>query len=647
MCGLTGFWNFRGQASKETLLTTVESMALAIQKRGPDSFGVWADEKEQLAFGHRRLAIVDLSEAGHQPMFSHSGRWVIIYNGEIYNTDELRKELIDEGCQFRSHSDTEVIVEACERWGVEKTCTRLIGMFAFACWEVQEKRLFLARDRLGIKPLYWGFHQGIFFFGSQLKSFSSHPVWQPVLNKKALCAYFRFNYVPAPLSIFEGIQKLSPGVILSIDKSKNISQTQFWDLKKVVALGRKNRLVQPDVTLIDELDNLLSDAVKRRMVADVPLGAFLSGGIDSSIVVALMQKNSLQPIKTFSIGFHEDAYNEAQYAAKVAQYLKTDHHELYLTAKDAIDIIPSIPDWCDEPFADVSQIPTFLVSKLARQQVTISLSGDGGDELFAGYHRYFWGQKIWQKIKHFPFWLRCLSAGAIQQFPPNTWDAMSHFMPKKLNVPLLGDKAHKLATILRSPDEYAFYQSLVSQWEQPAKLVLGSEEPILSPWDSGQFSNNPQSFVETMQMMDMLTYLPDDILAKIDRASMAVGLEARVPLLDHRVVELSWQLPLDVKIRQGQGKWILRQVLNRYVPQDLVGRPKMGFGVPIGEWLRGPLREWATHLLSSQQLKADGILNENLVRKKWEEHISGKRNWQYPLWGVLMFQAWKGRWYRS
>jgi len=641
MCGLTGFWDLTGRASQETLLAIVESMAVKIQARGPDSFGVWTEKEVQLAFGHRRLAIVDLSETGHQPMFSHTGRWVIIYNGEIYNAEELRKELSAEGCQFRGHSDTEVIIEAFERWGVEKTCARLIGMFAFACWDNQEKRLFLGRDRLGIKPLYWGFHHGVFFFGSQLKSFSAHPAWSPVLDKNALCAYFRFNYVPAPLSIFEGIQKLSPGTILSIDQAKNITHTVFWDLKKVVENAKKNLCTDPDTILIDKVHDLLSDAVKRRMVADVPLGAFLSGGIDSSTVVALMQKHSMQPVKTFSIGFSEDAYNEAQYAAKVAKHLGTEHHELYLNAKDAIDVIPSIPDWCDEPFADVSQIPTFLVSKLARKHVTISLSGDGGDELFAGYHRYFWGQSVWQKIRPIPAGLRHLGAKALQQFSPNAWDSIGSFLPHKFNLPLLGDKVHKLAAILEAPNEYELYKMLVSQWQQPEALVLGSVEPILPPWDSSQFAKKSQTFVDTMQMMDMLTYLPDDILTKVDRASMAVSLEARVPLLDHRLVELSWSLPMDVKIRQGQGKWILRQVLNRYVPKDLVERPKMGFGVPIGEWLRGPLREWAEQLLSKERLINEGILKEELVSQKWQEHLSGKRNWQYPLWGVLMFQAWK------
>ena len=645
MCGITGFWDFKGHSSQETLLATVESMAAAIQERGPDSFGVWAD-KTQLAFGHRRLAIVDLSEAGHQPMFSRSGRWVIIYNGEVYNTEELRKELLALGCQFRGHSDTEVIIEACEQWGVEKTCSRLIGMFAFACWDTEEKRLFLARDRLGIKPLYWGFQQDVFFFGSQLKSFSKHPSWNPVLDKNALSAYFRFNYVPAPLSIFKGIQKLNPGTLLSIDKTKNITQTVFWDLQKVIEKGKKNILEQNDADLIDITNDLLSDAVKRRMVADVPIGAFLSGGIDSSLVVALMQKNSLQPVKTFSIGFFEDEYNEAQYAAKVAKHLGTDHHELYLSARDAMDVIPSIPEWCDEPFADVSQIPTFLVSKLARTQVTISLSGDGGDELFAGYHRYLWGPNIWQKVKHCPSAMRQLSAKALQQLSPKSWDKISSFLPSQFKLPpLLGDKIHKLAPILGASDEYQFYKMLVSQWQQPEELVVGSREPVLALWDEKQFSNKSQTFVDKMQMMDLLTYLPDDILAKVDRASMAVSLEARVPLLDHRVVEFAWSLPAHVKIREGQGKWILKQILNKYVPRHLIERPKMGFGVPIGEWLRGPLKEWASELLSKKRLINEGILNEELVSQKWQEHLSGKKNWQHPLCGVLMFQAWKERWY--
>ncbi len=642
MCGLVGFWDFKAETSKTELLAIGQKMGKAISHRGPDSEGMWCDETIGLTFSHLRLAIVDLSEAGHQPMMSRSGGSVIVYNGEIYNAPELRALLSVEGVCFRGHSDTEVILEACERWGVEATCQKLIGMFAFAFWDKNTQKLFLVRDRLGIKPLYWGFNQGILFFGSQLKSFKEHPKFKPEIDKEALTSYFRFNYVPTPVSIFKNIQKLSPGSILSVDRSQKIEESRFWDLQNVVKTGKEIQLKhsRSDSVLVEECDALLRDAVKRRMVADVPLGAFLSGGIDSSTVVALMQAQSDRPIKTFTIGFNESGYDEAKHAAAVAKHLGTEHHELYLASQDAQAIIPDIPNWCDEPFADVSQIPTYLVSQLARQQVTVSLSGDGGDELFAGYTRYFVGQKLWPRLKLLPYWLRYLSAYGIRQVSPNAWDGFSKILPSRFRPRLMGDKAHKLADILSVPNAETFYKKLVSYWEDPADLVIGGNESVLYPWNH----QSESTFIETMQMMDTLTYLPDDILTKVDRASMAVSLEARVPLLDHRVVEFAYGLPIDVKIRNGQGKWLLRQVLNKYVPNNLIDRPKMGFGVPIDRWLRGPLREWAEHLLSQQRLESEGILNTARIRERWNEHLGGQRNWQYSLWGVLMFQAWQERW---
>jgi asparagine synthase (glutamine-hydrolysing) len=644
MCGLTGFWDFKQYTSKEKLLAYAEAMASRIKERGPDSAGTWCDETIGIAMGHRRLAIVDLSEAGHQPMISASGRLVIAYNGEIYNTAELRQELIAQGYRFRGHSDTEVILEACEAWGVKSTCQRLIGMFTFALWDKQERKLFLVRDRLGIKPLYWGFNHGVLFFGSQIKSFIDHPKWNPQLDKSALTAYFRYNYIPAPLSIFEEIYKVLPGTILSIDEKEQREEIRFWDFQTVAKEGMHSRDKRSTSDLVSELDTLLRDAVKRRMLAEVPLGAFLSGGIDSSTVVALMQAQNDKPIQTFSIGFHENGYDEAQYAAAVAKHLGTEHHEWYLSAADACEIIPNIPDWCDEPFADVSQIPTFLVSRLARQFVTVSLSGDGGDELFAGYNRYFVGQAYWQRLRLLPSWLRWVGSYGIKRLSPKRWDHLAQVIPRQIRPRLVGDKAHKFAEILKTSNPNTFYRSLVSHWDNPSDLVLEGAEPDIAPWDN--FENMAEgSFLDTMQRMDTLTYLPDDILAKVDRASMAVSLEARVPLLDHRVVEFAWGLPPDVKIREGKGKWLLRQVLNQYIPQKLIERPKMGFGVPIDHWLRGPLREWAEELLSESRLQADGILNPQPIRQRWQEHLSGKRNWQYSLWGVLMFQTWKERWY--
>lgn len=644
MCGITGFWNFKHDLSQEKLVESVKAMSNEIAHRGPDSWGVWSDETVGIALGHRRLSIVDLSEAGHQPMISQSGNSVITYNGEIYNAEELKAELIQKGHQFRGHSDTEVILEGCEAWGVEVTCKRLIGMFAFAFWDRKTRILFLVRDRLGIKPMYWGFNKGILFFGSQLKSFMAYPHWQSRINKDALTAYFRFNYIPAPWSILEGINKLASGTILAIDPSGKTTTARFWDLQTVVSNGLGKRRTQSEAQLVEELDVLLRDAVKRRMIAEVPLGSFLSGGIDSSTVVALMQVQSKNPIKTFSIGFHEQEYNEAHYAAMVAKHLGTEHHELYLPVNEAQNIIPDIPEWFDEPFADVSQIPTFLVSKLAREQVKVSLSGDGGDELFAGYNRYLMGYSIWYKLKWIPYWLRRIGANSIQKIKPNYWENLSRLVPVKAWPTLLVDRLYKLADVLKLKNAQDFYCSLVSHWDDPSALVLEGREIAQYPWNTQKI--HFENFIENMQYLDTLTYLPDDILTKVDRASMAIGLEARVPLLDHRVVEFAWQLPLSMKVRQGQGKWLLRQVLNRYIPEKLIKRPKKGFGVPIGEWLRGPLCQWAQDLLAYDQIKQQGLLNPDLIQQRWQEHLSLKRNWQYSLWGVLMFQSWYQKWQR-
>lgn len=644
MCGLTGFWDFKG-SHQAPLQPIVQAMSARIQERGPDSSGDWCDETLGLALGHQRLAIVDLSPAGHQPMVSASQASILAYNGEIYNAAELRKELVALGSVFRGHSDTEVILEACERWGVLETCQRLIGMFAFAFWDRKNRVLSLARDRLGVKPLYYGFHRGIFFFGSQIKSFQIHPTWKPILNKQALVSYFRFGYVPSPLSIFEGIQKLPPGNVLYIDQAHALSQTitleRFWDLQKIASAGQQNPYSFSDIQAIDALDALLQDAVKRRMIADVPLGAFLSGGIDSSTVAALMQSSSNRPIQTFSIGFQEADYNEAQHAAMVAKHLGTEHHELYLSSDETLGIIAQIPKFFDEPFADSSQIPTFCVSHLARQHVKVALSGDGGDELFAGYNRYVTSKRIWENLRPLPYWLRHLFARGIFALSPQSWDRVLSCLPTAWHCPQMGDKVHKFANILTAKNRQMFYKTLVSHWQDPTSLVNNTTENSVYPWSESEDLFAQYPMIESLQLMDTLTYLPDDILTKVDRASMAVGLEARVPLLDHRLVEFAWHLPMRFKIRNHQSKWLLKQVLARYVPAYLIDRPKMGFGIPLDHWLRGALRPWAETLLSFEKLQADGILNPKPIRQKWEEHLSGKRNWQSSLWAVLMFQAWK------
>ncbi len=639
MCGLAGFWDFKQTHSKAELLSIAQSMAEAIRERGPDASGEWVEENSGVALSHRRLSIVDLSDAGAQPMSSQSGRYIIAYNGEVYNAAELRKELVSAGCKFRGHSDTEVIIEACEQWGIQEACCRFLGMFAFALWDREERRLYLVRDRLGIKPLYFGLNGHILFFGSQIKSFKKHPRFKAKLDQQALSEYFRFNYIPAPLSIFEGIKKIIPGVIVSINQAGTIEENPYWDFEKIVEQKIATRKKTSDNELIEELDCLLRDSVKKRMISDVPLGAFLSGGIDSSTVVALMQAQSEKPVKTFSIGFFEKGFDEAKHAALVAAHLGTDHHELYLKDKDAQTFIPDIPKFFDEPFADVSQIPTYLVSKMAREKVTVSLSGDGGDELFGGYNRYLTGYNIWRWIQWMPESVKKMGALGIQAVPAKFWDALEATIPSRWSPPLLGDKANKFANVMQMKSAKHFYRTLVSSWQQPEKLVLGAQEASLYPW-SGCRSVSFENFIEQMQFLDTLTYLPNDILTKVDRASMAVSLEARVPLLDHRVVEFAWGLPLNLKVRQGKGKWILRQVLDRYVPRELIERPKMGFGVPIGQWLQGELKEWASDLLSPELLKNQGLFNHEWVGKHWQEHLTSQRNWQYQLWSMLMFQSW-------
>ncbi|MBW5802254.1 asparagine synthase (glutamine-hydrolyzing) [Coxiella endosymbiont of Ornithodoros amblus] len=637
MCGIAGFWDFRQSWKKEQYKKIVAKMANQIISRGPDSSGVWCDEKTGLAFGHRRLAVIDLSTAGNQPMLSRSRNTAIIYNGEIYNAPFIRQELENAGIYCFGHSDTEVLLEACELWGVKSAVKKMNGMFAFAYWNKLEKKLYLARDRLGIKPLFWSLKNNIFYFSSQLKALAAHPVWNVQIDRTALTSYFRFNYIPAPLSIYSGVHKLKPGMILSIDHNQKIIEETFWSLETVCKKNINKKKID-DNEVLEETETLLRDAVKCCMYSDVPLGAFLSGGIDSSTVVALTQAQSTNRIKTFSIGFYEKEYNEASYAKEVAKHLKTDHHELYLHVDEAARLIPQIPEWYDEPFADSSQIPTYLVSQLARQHVTVSLSGDGGDELFAGYNRYLLAENLWSKLVRFPLWMRQSASKMINFFSPSGWDKFANVIPRKLRPSSVGDKAHKLATLLIQSSE-DLYKGVVSLWERPAELVIDGSD--ISLWPELLLDLN---FTEQMQYIDTLTYLPDDILTKVDRASMAVSLEVRIPFLDYRLVEYIWSLPMRFKLQQGETKWLLRRVLGKYVSEKLFTRPKMGFGMPIDHWLRGQLREWAEDLLSISKLEKDGLLNSSLFRQRWKEHLSGKRNWQYSLWSVLMFQLWRERW---
>lgn len=639
MCGITGFLGISSSGSA----IVVDRMASALHNRGPDDFGVWVDESAGVALAHRRLSILDLSPAGHQPMVSVSGRYVLVFNGEIYNHLELRKELTD--CVWLGHSDTETLLSAFEQWGVEATLKKSVGMFALALWDRESRTLNLARDRLGEKPLYYGWQNGVLLFGSELKALKIHPAFVGGIDRDALTLFLRHNAIPAPYSIYQGIHKLPPGTFLQVHaRQKGAQPAAYWSARSVAEIGQRHLFTGSDAEAMAELERLLSQAVGGQMLADVPLGAFLSGGIDSTTVVALMQAQSTRPVKTFTIGFNEAGYNEAEHAHAVARHLGTEHTELYVTPQDAMNVIPSLSAIYDEPFADSSQIPTYLVSRLARQHVTVSLSGDGGDELLGGYNRYFWAHNIWRKLNWAPHSLRAALAGILTTVPPAAWNAifqkLGQWLPTSLRYANPGDKLHKVAEILavRSPEE--IYVELVSHWKNPAQLIPGSYEPPTLLTDSAHQADL-SDFEHRMMYLDMVTYLPDDILTKVDRAAMSVSLETRVPLLDHRVVEFAWTLPLAMKIRHGQGKWLLRQVLYRHVPRSLMDRPKMGFGVPIDHWLRGPLKAWAVALIEPGRLAREGFLDPAPIQRKWAEHQSGSCNWSYYLWDVLMFQQWQ------
>ncbi len=655
MCGLTGF------LSTDVLNSDVviKKMATAIKRRGPDSHDYWLDATSGIALGHRRLAVVDLSPAGAQPMQSDSGRYVIAYNGEVYNHIKLREEinlLLCENKQeikWRGHSDTETLLAGFELWGIVETLKRATGMFAFALWDKTQKTLTLGRDRLGEKPLYYGW-QGdretrAFLFGSELKALKAHPSFKTTISRGALALYMRHNYVPAPHSIYENIFKLLPGHILTISLVKpEPILSCYWSASEIAITGVNKPFLGSDIEAVNQLDSLLLNAVGQQMMADVPLGAFLSGGVDSSTIVALMQAQSSRPVLTYTIGFNEANYNEATHAKAVANHLGTQHTELYVSPKQAMDVIPKLPEIYCEPFADSSQIPTFLVAQLAKQHVTVSLSGDAGDELFCGYNRYILTSNLWHKLSLLPIPARVGLAKIISSFSPEAWNKVGKLMPFNLpvvgNLALLGDKLHKGAGVLASRNEADLYKGLVSMWQDPSSVVIGNDAAAVIEPNTFLAGNEPNlddlNDTEQMMVLDMLTYLPDDILTKVDRAAMSVSLETRVPFLDHKIVEFAWQLPMQYKLRDGQSKWALRQVLYKYVPKELIERPKMGFGIPLDNWLRGSLKDWAETLLSEERLLKEGYFYPSPIRKKWQEHLSGKHNWAHQLWGVLMFQSW-------
>lgn len=649
MCGIAGFIDHTNRFDWHDCLA---EMTGALTHRGPDASGIWFDPQEGVALGHRRLSIVDLSAGGSQPMRSACGRYVIVFNGEVYNHGEIRSELetVCGASSWRGHSDTEVILAAVASWGVEAAIKRFVGMFAIALWDGRERLLHLVRDRIGEKPLYYGFMGETFLFASELKALRAHPAWRGEIDRDALCLYLRHNYIPSPYSIHRGIRKLLPGTILTLklgpgwlSSAQPMQPIPYWRLQDCAASGEKAPFAGSEAEAVDRLDELLRDAVSHQMMADVPLGAFLSGGVDSSAIVALMQAQSPRPVRTFTIGFDEKGYNEAHHAKEVARHLGTDHTELYVRPTDTLSVIPRLPELYDEPFADASQIPTFLVSQLTRQHVTVGLSGDGGDELFAGYNRYLWVRRIWNKIGWIPRWMRGAAASSLLAIDPDTWDSLfrnaATLLPSRFDLRTPGDKLHKLAGVLDVKDARDMYYRLVSHWGDPAQVVLGGREP-LTALTAGSAGGDLRDFTQTMMALDTLTYLPDDILVKVDRAAMGESLETRVPFLDHRVIEFAWRLPMSMKIKHGQSKWILRQVLNRYVPQSLIDRPKAGFGIPIDSWLRGPLRDWCEDLLDEKHLKEEGFFDPGPIRKRWLEHQSGHRNWQYHLWSILMFQCW-------
>jgi asparagine synthase (glutamine-hydrolysing) len=646
MCGFAGAFDPDSEAAWAPNLA---AMAKALVHRGPDDEGFWHDAEAGVGLGFRRLAILDLSAEGHQPMVSATGRYVIAFNGEVYNFRALREELATSGAKFRGNSDTEVMLAAFEAWGLAASVPRFVGMFAFALWDRTERRLHLVRDRVGIKPLYWGWSRGALLFGSELTALRRHPAFEARLDRDAVAGFLRFNYVPAPHSIYEGFRKLEPGCIRTFDLAGKAVGGEgrlaaYWSLADVARHGLALPFEGDEREAVDELERRLSESVALRMIADVPLGAFLSGGIDSSLVVALMLGRATGPVRTFTIGFEEKEYDESPWARTIAQHLGTEHTEHVVTAAEALAAVPRIASLFDEPFSDSSQVPTLLVSELARRHVTVALSGDGGDELFAGYKRYALFADLKRTLSRIPRSARPAVGRLLGAVPVGAANRLFGFADPWLkrygSGGAAGDKIRKLAELVALRDDRALYLDLVSHWKNPGLLVAGSTAQ--DRWADG--ARCPAGFddpIHPLMFDDTLAYLPDDILVKVDRTSMSVGLEARVPILDHRVIELAWSLPLSLKARNGGTKWALRQVLYRHVPADLVERPKMGFGLPIDVWLRGPLRAWADDLLSESRLKREGLLEPGPIQEKWREHVSGRRNWHYYLWDVLVLQSWR------
>lgn len=641
MCGITGVLNALPSVD---LGAAARSMTDTLVRRGPDDSGIWTDAAGRVALGHRRLSILDLSAAGHQPMASTCGRYLTVFNGEVYNHAELRRQLEHAGHapEWRGHSDTETLLAGVAWWGLEETLRRCVGMFALAIWDREERVLQLARDRMGEKPLYYGYAGDALVFGSELKALRAFPGMHLEVDRQSLALFMQLAYVPAPRSIFIGVHKLEPGMVLTVplERVREPRLSRYWSLPQVAAAAARQPFRDPKEA-VDTLEAGLRSAVRSQCIADVPVGAFLSGGVDSSTIVALLQQEAGRRVQTFTIGFEETAFDEAPFARAVANHLGTEHHEMRVSASDAYDLIPQLPQVYDEPFADSSQIPTWFVCRAARSRVTVALSGDAADELFGGYNRYLWGRRVWNNVRHLPVPLRKAIAHVATSIPESGWNRLGHLMHRGHRLQNLGGKVHRLAHQLsgvKGPEDV--YKIAIAQWPTAFTPVIGADAAILAASPDLALAERTAGSEERMMFWDSMGYLPDDILTKVDRAAMNVSLETRAPFLDHRVVELAWRLPLEMKIRHGKGKWALRQVLYRHVPSELIERPKSGFGIPIGQWLRGPLRDWAENLLGEARLRHEGFLDVAAVRRTWADHLAGTRDWSARLWCVLMFEAW-------
>ncbi len=638
MCGIAGFLT-KTRSSIEEQQQKLKKITQVLSHRGPDDEGIWLSADGYTGLGHRRLAIIDLSRAGTQPMRSQCGRYIIVFNGEVYNYLELKAELKKEGHEFISSSDTEVVLTSIIQWGMEKAITKFIGMFAFCVWDSDKKRAYLARDRFGEKPLYYTYSNNLFLFASEIKSLKAWPEFIPNISKTALDFYMHYGYVGAPYTIYENTFKLLPGHMLTISDKELVSQkfepVPYWTLRNDIT-SEKKFITESD--MLTNLEILLLDSVKKQCISNVSVGAFLSGGIDSSLIVALMQTQSTHPVKTFTIGFTDEKYNEAPYAKAVAAHLGADHSELYVSSQQMRDVIPLLPTIYDEPFADSSQIPTYLVSQLARGSVTVCLSGDGGDELFGGYNHYKWCDKLAKKMKYFPLWSRIILSNLITKISPHYWDIFLNFFmsDKKVN----GDRLHKLSYLISSKNTVDLYNKMISTFQGKQRILAFRSSPHPFFMTEALKDTVSHHLISQLMYLDGISYLPDDILTKVDRASMAVSLEVRAPFLDHRISEFLGKLPNETKFKANDNKWLLKEILYKYVPSQLVDRPKMGFGIPLLSWLKGDLREWAEEFLSEKRITSKEYFNYKEVHKVWQEHLSGKRNWQNIIWPILMFESW-------